>query len=134
MENAAKLGIAPEKYGAVLENGQLAEIDKPNDIKPLEGDERKDFLENTPVEQLSAALEKTKSLKKPTSEQQTAITELKQTIVTKAINEQTQAKEELHQMIKDGKVSLVKDEKTAPSHWPHCTQSLAFPKDFVSLS
>ena len=112
MENAAKLGIAPEKYGAVLENGQLAEIDKPNDIKPLEGDERKDFLENTPVEQLSAALEKTKSLKKPTSEQQTAITELKQTIVTKAINEQTQAKEELHQMIKDGKVSLVKDEKT----------------------
>ena len=33
-------------------------------------------------------------------------------ITTKAINEQTQAKEELHQMIKDGKVSLVKDEKT----------------------
>ena len=112
MENAAKLGIAPEKYGAVLENGQLAEIDKPNDIKPLEGDERKDFLENTPVEQLSAALEKTKSLTNPTAEQKVIIEELKQTIATRAIKEQSQAKEELHQMIKDGKVSLVKDEKT----------------------
>lgn len=112
MENAAKLGIAPEKYGAVLEDGQLVEIDRPNDIKPLEGEERKAFLESTPIKLLSEALEKTRPLTNPTAEQKVIIEELKQTIATRAIKEQSQAKEELHQMIKDGKVSLVKDEKT----------------------
>lgn len=112
MENAAKLGIAPEKYGAVLEDGQLVEIDRPNDIKPLEGEERKAFLESTPIKLLSETLEKTRPLTNPTAEQKVIIEELKQTISTRAIKEQSQAKEELHQMIKDGKVSLVKDEKT----------------------
>lgn len=112
MENAAKLGIAPEKYGAVLEDGQLVEIDRPNDIKPLEGEERKAFLESTPIKLLSETLEKTRPLTNPTAEQKVIIEELKQTIATRAIKEQSQAKEELHQMIKDGKVSLVKDEKT----------------------
>lgn len=112
MENAAKLGIAPEKYGAILEDGQLVEIDRPNDIKPLEGEERKAFLESTPIKLLSEALEKTRPLTNPTAEQKVIIEELKQTIATRAIKEQSQAKEELHQMIKDGKVSLVKDEKT----------------------
>lgn len=112
MENAAKLGIAPEKYGAVLEDGQLVEIDRPNDIKPLEGEERKAFLESTPIKLLSEALEKTRPLTNPTAEQKVIIEELKQTIATRAIKEQSQAKEELHQMIKDGKVLLAKDEKT----------------------
>ncbi len=112
MENAAKLGIAPEKYGAILEDGQLVEIDRPNDIKPLEGEERKAFLESTPIKLLSEALEKTRPLTNPTAEQKVIIEELKQTIATRAIKEQSQAKEELHQMIKDGKVLLAKDEKT----------------------
>lgn len=112
MENAAKLGIAPEKYGAILEDGQLVEIDRPNDIKPLEGEERKAFLESTPIKLLSEALEKTRPLTNPTAEQKVIIEELKQTIATRAIKEQSKAKEELHQMIKDGKVLLAKDEKT----------------------
>lgn len=111
-EGAAKLGITPKTTYLAGEH-EMYDVEAPKNVKPLEGDERKAFLEKMSIEQLQDILTECEQLNHPqTSKEQEITSELKQTIVTKAIHEQTQAREELHQMIKDGKVSLAKDEKS----------------------
>ena len=101
------LGATPPVHMAsyAVDGKEPIEIKPDEDVKPLTGKEREEFIEKLSTQQLSDVLENA-CIKNDLAN------EVKQVITTKAINEQTQAKEELHQMIKDGKVSLVKDEKT----------------------
>lgn len=107
LNNATRLGATPPVHmaGYGVGGGNPVEIKPDEDVKPLTGKEREEFIEKLSTQQLSDILDNAVLEKDLASE-------VKQIITTKAINEQTQAKEELHQMIKDGKVSLVKDEKT----------------------
>lgn len=107
LNNAVRLGATPPVHmaGYVVDGTEPIEIKPDEDVKPLTGKEREEFIEKLSTQQLSDVLENailTKDL----------ANELKQTIATRAIKEQSKAKEELHQMIKDGKVSLAKDEKS----------------------
>lgn len=107
LNNAVRLGATPPVHmaGYVVDGTEPIEIKPDEDVKPLTGKEREEFIEKLSTQQLSDVLENailTKDL----------ANELKQTIATRAIKEQSKAKEELHQMIKDGKVLLAKDEKT----------------------
>ncbi len=109
METAAKLGIAPEEISLAAPEG-IVMVKKPENVKPLEGDERKAFIDGLTKEQLRKVINLGGN---KTDEQKNMVEEIRGQLIQKDLEAVKNLKQQFNQMKKDGliDVKLNKDGK-----------------------
>lgn len=109
MEVAAKLGIAPNEVNIASPEG-IVMIKKPEDVKPLEGDDRKAFIDSLTKEQLRKVINLGGD---KTDEQKNMVEALRSQLIQKDLEAVKNLKQQFNQMKKDGliDVKLNKDGK-----------------------
>ncbi len=109
METAAKLGIAPDEVSLAAPEG-IVTLKKPEEVKPLEGADRKAFIDSLTKEQLRKAINLGGN---KTDEQKNMVEEIRGQLIQKDLEAIKNLKQQFNQMKKDGliDVKLNKDGK-----------------------